>query len=342
MEHTLITCGWMPCDNTFIKKRENHRFCCDSHRKKWNRQKKGISILPSFFKSKEKPIHGVNNLTFPNDQIVYDYDNPVIEKGKKTNLKWLLPIVALGLSKIRNDDDINTIFLTGAAHYLGKILDKKNERREFKTYQVLPNKTKKIRSRKTKSTKKRIMSGTEYTKTKIDSIGMKGKYKYLFGDPGHGFYMLVTGMPGNGKSTFAIKLGQYFQENHGKVLFLAGEQSGMNKPLQELLKINGVTFDIDTKPSKNAKEIAKIAKGYSMLIIDSVNHLNLAPYDIRDIKKALPSLSIVGIMQSTKEGNFKGSQEYLHDCDIRINCIEMVALQTKSRFAAKSEIPILD
>ncbi len=340
MEQTIHSCEWSACDSTFIKKRQGHRFCCDSHRKKWNRVNKGISELPKFFKTNKKALNGINQRFTTPSRVNYDYGKPERIKATGSNLKILLPVITFGISRIKGDDDISTILLTGAAFLIGKNLDKKNVDREVIIYPILNNKPKKGRKKKN-TNKSRIMSGIEYSNAYIDSIGFKGKYNYLVGDPGHGFYMLVTGMPGNGKSTFAIKFGQYFKENHGKVLFLAGEQSGLNKPLQNLLQINNVTFDIDTKPSKEVNEIVKTAKGYSMLILDSVNHLNLSPYDIREIKKALPKLSIVGIMQSTKEGNFKGSQEYLHDCDIRVNCIDMIAHQTKSRYSPKSEAPIL-
>lgn len=353
MEQTLKVCDWHSCNSTFTPKRDNHRFCCDSHRKKWNRVNKGVSELPKFFKKDKNLSETQFKTTSPVKFIPENYTHGIElnrtmysipqRVNRKSNLRYVLPALTFGFSSLNGNDGFSTLLLTGAAYLLGNNLDKSSKNAIDYTYPVLDNRqfVKKKKKRKKKQTLNKIMSGQEYTNIHIDSIGIKDKYKYLFGDPGPGFYMLVTGMPGNGKSTFAIKLGQYFQENHGKVLFLAGEQSGMNKPLQNLLKMNGVTFDIDTKPSKKASEIIKVAKGYSMLIIDSVNHLNLAPYDIREIKKSLPKLSIVGIMQSTKEGNFKGSQEYLHDCDIRINCVDMIANQTKSRFAPKSEIPIL-
>jgi len=42
-------------------------------------------------------------------------------------------------------------------------------------------------------------------------------------------------------------------------------------------------------------------------------------------------------MQSTKDGKFKGSQEFLHDCDIRVNCEKPKAKQTKSRYNEHEE-----
>ena len=75
-----------------------------------------------------------------------------------------------------------------------------------------------------------------------------------------------------------------------------------------------------------------------MLVVDSVNNLRLTPDDIAKIKEAHPLINIVAIMQSTKDGKFKGSQEFLHDCDIRIDCQRPHAKQTKSRYAPTSEI----
>lgn len=187
-----------------------------------------------------------------------------------------------------------------------------------------------------------IIGGEDYRKAEIPSLGFKGEFSYLMGDPSPGFLLLVTGTPGQGKSTFAVRFGQYFQENHGKVLYLASEQPKLNRPLQSLFKRHSATFDIHTKPTSDIDQLSREIKPYELVIIDSVNHLGISANGLEQLREVHPKKSFVAIMQSTKEGNFKGSQEFLHNCDIKIEMERPNAIQTKSRFAPPSEIPMFE
>lgn len=185
-----------------------------------------------------------------------------------------------------------------------------------------------------------IIEAEDYKTQFIKTLGYKNEWKYLFGDPAPGYYLLFTGLPGNGKTTAAIKLGDYHNRNFGRTIYLSSEQRGINKPFQNLLKENNAEFTIDTNPTSDVRKLEKQLSAYSMVIFDSINHLNIDPEGIEIIRKKNPNLCIVAIMQSTKDGNHKGSQEYLHNCDIRINMVEGKAIQTKSRYSPKSEIEI--
>ena len=178
-----------------------------------------------------------------------------------------------------------------------------------------------------------ITSGAEYQKAQIDTFGIKGKYLYLFGDASPGFFMLLSGKSGNGKTTFAVGFAQYLEENHGRVLFLTYEQKGKNKPFQELLKNSNGTFSISEYPPKDLEDLNTLVKDFDFIVIDSINYAGLTPSDIEKLREENPTLSIVGIAQSTKNGEFKGSNEYLHNCDIHIKAVNGVAEQYKSRYA---------
>lgn len=185
----------------------------------------------------------------------------------------------------------------------------------------------------------KIMAADEYVKKEVNTIGLDGKWKYLIGDPNPGFLMLLTGMPGGGKTTFAIEFAQYLQNKKGHTLYIASEQPNLNLPLQSLLKQFGATFAIHTKPT--IESLFKDVKGYKFVIIDSVNHLGIDAAKLEELRRENPKLSIVAIMQSTKDGNFKGNQEFLHNADIRVELDKRVAKQTKSRYAAPAEVPNL-
>ena len=191
-----------------------------------------------------------------------------------------------------------------------------------------------------RNTKGNIIEASEYKREYIPTIGYKDKWKYLFGDPAPGYYLLFTGLPGNGKTTAAIKLANYHSKNFGKTIYLSSEQRGINKPFQNLLRDNDADFTIDTNPTSDINKLAKQLQPYSMVVFDSVNHLNIDTDGIEFIRKKNPNLCIVCVMQSTKDGNHKGSQEFLHNCDIRVNMENGQAMQTKSRYSPKSDINI--
>ena len=51
----------------------------------------------------------------------------------------------------------------------------------------------------------------------------------------------------------------------------------------------------------------------------------------RDVKAINEKVAILGVMQSTKGGDFKGGQDYLHDCDKFIVIDKLTASASKSR-----------
>lgn len=186
-----------------------------------------------------------------------------------------------------------------------------------------------------------IQTADSYRKTVIDTLGFKDAYRYLMGDPAANFYAVLTGESGNGKSTFAVQFANYFQSNHGKVLLMAAEQRGMNKPLQQLLRKYDAKFDIETEPHKwNTEKWIEAANAYQLLIVDSATNLGLAPEQIENIRANAPKTGFLVILQSTKEGNYKGSTEWKHNSDIFLKAEKMSIYQTKSRYSKPAHIEL--
>lgn len=186
-----------------------------------------------------------------------------------------------------------------------------------------------------------IISAEDYKKAIIPTLGFKEGYKYLMGDPSPGFYSVLTGSPGQGKSTFAVQFANYFQKEHGKVLFVAAEQRGINKPLQELLRRFKTKFDVETSPQTyDSKKWIETAKNYDLVIIDSATNLELSPTQIEDIRSNASNTSFLVLLQSTKDGKYKGSTEWEHNCDIFLKADDMKIYQTKSRYTKPAHIVV--
>ena len=80
---------------------------------------------------------------------------------------------------------------------------------------------------------------------------------------------------------------------------------------------------------------------YQFVVIDSINFINLEPEDVEVLKAENPGTAFITIQQATKGGQFRGSQQFAHNCDIIIEVIEGVAYHT-GRYAAPSEMQIFD
>lgn len=189
-----------------------------------------------------------------------------------------------------------------------------------------------------------IISAKDYRKLSIPTYIFPDNYSELLGEPSRNFYMIVTGAPGNGKTTFSVRFAHYFGRNFGKVLYLQAEQAGNNSDFQKLIyREQAYEFDIERYPMNyTIDELIERCTKYDLIILDSVNYMDLKPSDLRHFRKELPRTAMLTVMQYTKEGSFRGSLDYMHDCDIFLDMEAQGAFNKKARTAEPTRIPIHD
>ena len=188
-----------------------------------------------------------------------------------------------------------------------------------------------------KAKKGGFVDAASYRKITIPTIPMSPEYDYLFGMPSRDFYMVVHGLPGNGKTTFAVKFAQYFHKHHGRVLYLASEQNGVDLSFQSILKEQKATFQLHTQPQQLTEELLLTAfRSYDLIILDSATNLGFYPSQVKKLQEQ-SGKALISILQSTKDGNFKGSQEWLHDVDISIKIDDFNAHLEKTRYKTSSK-----
>ena len=187
-----------------------------------------------------------------------------------------------------------------------------------------------------------LINALDYRKQKIDTINFDRQYRQLLGKPPKDFYMMVHGESGHGKSYWAIQFAEYFKRNHGKVLYFAAEQRGMNLAVQNILNEVQATFEVHTEPRNlTISEIKSYANKYDLLVFDSFTEMDLQPDEIKEIRKT-GKAAILGVLQSTKDGKFKGDNTWLHDTDIMVQLVNRVAnTEQKARYEA-SEPKVLN
>ncbi len=181
----------------------------------------------------------------------------------------------------------------------------------------------------------KIMNSTEIIKLDFEKLGFKNKWLKLVGDPSKGFTAMVYGKPKMGKSYLCVDFAGYLARNHGQVLYVAREE-GIDDTLQKKLKDKKVAhpnlYVSDYLPSS--------LSDFDFVFLDSVNKLGLSPHQLEQIKNRNPNTSFIYIFQTTKQGNFRGGNEFQHDVDIVIEVPEKGKAVQYGRFNQGGEINI--
>lgn len=179
-----------------------------------------------------------------------------------------------------------------------------------------------------------IVSSGELLKMDFQTIGLKGKYLILIGDPSIGFTAMVYGLPKSGKSTMCLDFANHLASNHGKVLYCAVEE-GFGYTLKEKIERLGAqhaNLYITDRVPENLSD-------YEFVFIDSVSKAGMDVEDIDRLRKLHPETSFIFIYHTTKEGKFKGVNSHAHEVDVIIQVDKGQATST-GRFNAGGKMKI--
>ena len=187
-----------------------------------------------------------------------------------------------------------------------------------------------------------IMSADELVDYTYDSYNFDGKWQKLVGNPAKSFHMMVFGRPKQGKSIFCFQLAKYLSK-FGKVLYIASEEGFSATLQQKLQEFGAVNHNLHFANFCDYETIKNELTGtdYEFVVVDSINFINLEPEDVEELKSLNREKAFITIQQATKGGQFRGSQQFAHNCDIIIEVIQGVAHHT-GRYAAPSEMAIFD
>lgn len=180
-----------------------------------------------------------------------------------------------------------------------------------------------------------VMNSMDFVQLKFEKLGFTGKWYDLIGDPAPGFTVMVFGKPKLGKSFLCVDFAGYLAQCHGSVYYAAKEE-GLDSTLQEKLKgmaamhpnfyvANGLIQDLSP---------------YDFIFIDSVTNMGLRPEDLNDLKQQWPGKSFIFIFQTTKQGDFRGAQSFMHDVDAVIEVPEKGKAVQMGRFNQGGEMDI--
>jgi len=182
-----------------------------------------------------------------------------------------------------------------------------------------------------------IMSSVDFADLEFDTIGLKGKWYHLIGDPSPNFKAMVSGKPKLGKSTLCIELAGYLARHHGKVLYVAKEE-GLDLTLQQKLNDKDVAHPNLDVASVLPDDLAP----YDFIFIDSVARMGLKPEELNRLEQAYPTKAFVYVFQTTKDGRFRGANAFQHNVDVVIEVPEKGKAVQMGRFNQGGEINIFN
>lgn len=173
------------------------------------------------------------------------------------------------------------------------------------------------------------ISAKELAKMQFKTIGYKGQFKDVIGDPAIGFHMMVYGKPYNGKSSFVIELCKDLAKlSKGRIAYLALEE-GISLSMQKKVidrgadKVEGLEFKGVIPPSFS---------GYGFVVIDSVSDRSISREKLREMFLQFPQVCFICIFHATKAGTARGGLDYSHDMDIIIRIEDHEPIVEKNRF----------
>lgn len=179
---------------------------------------------------------------------------------------------------------------------------------------------------------KETMNSQELLKLNFQTIGLTGKFRNLIGDPSVGFMAMVFGQPKSGKSTLMLEFAHHLAKHHGNVLYAAIEE-GYGYTLKEKIQRVGAAH-----PRLSvAEQLPKSLKEFDIVFIDSVSRAGMELQDLIQLRKKNPKTSFIFIFHATKEGKFRGGNEYAHEVDVIIN-VEPGVARASGRFNGGGEL----
>ena len=188
-----------------------------------------------------------------------------------------------------------------------------------------------------------IMSSSDLLRYDYQKYPFNDKWGEFVGQPSINFHAMIYGRPKQGKSILAVQWAKYLSENFGRVLYVASEE-GFSVTLQK--KVMEFAMENDNLDFANFRDFNQIKNAvnqgsYRFVFIDSVNYIRITPEDVEDIKAENPQTAFITIQQATKNGNFRGSQEFAHNCDMVIR-VEGGLAAHQGRFQEPTEMAVFE
>jgi len=163
---------------------------------------------------------------------------------------------------------------------------------------------------------------------KFKKLALAGQYKKDFHQINSDTQIMVWGSPGHGKTVYLLRFAQYLSKDLGvKTLFVANEEFNRSTFAE---KLN--TFHIGNPNLKFSKNFTdEMLESFDAVFFDSINSTGITLDQYRDMKNKHPNKLIVLIVQSTKDGDFRGGKDWEHEVDVAGEIFDRKMVMRKNR-----------
>lgn len=165
------------------------------------------------------------------------------------------------------------------------------------------------------------------------------KYGSFMGNPAVGFHAIVFGLPKGGKSIWSMQFADYLANHFGDVLYIASEEGFKGTIKEKITEWTTNRTHLKFGNFRGYEEIKNNIGNYDFVFIDSLDYADISVDEMEELKAENPNTSFVTIKQVTKDGKFRGSQEFAHNCDVIVEIIDGIANQ-KGRYNPASEMEV--
>lgn len=174
-----------------------------------------------------------------------------------------------------------------------------------------------------------IVDATTLAGVNFRTFELQEPYKTDFHKINSDTQIMLWGSPGHGKTVYALKFAQYVAEVLGlNTLYIAHEEFGRSTFSEKLRQHNIGHANLKFTATLNQTQIDQ----FDAIFFDSINSLEMTLADYRRLVKAHPGKLYVLIVQSTKDGDFRGGNNWEHEVDVAGEIRNRKLILHKNRF----------
>jgi antirestriction protein ArdC len=174
-----------------------------------------------------------------------------------------------------------------------------------------------------------IVSASDLNEIKYETLQLQEPYFSWLGAIPTNFDMMVDGAPGGGKSTLLLQFAEHLAKDLGqKVLYVSKEEFGAASLVEKVkrLGIKNVAFTNTITPDAN------LGEDYDTVFIDSITDLRFDVDDYKKLREKNPDVAFVLVLQRTKNGQFRGTNEWPHEVEITAKVQDGFTWTEKNRY----------
>ena len=188
-----------------------------------------------------------------------------------------------------------------------------------------------------------MISARNLANKKFSGLQLAAPYQTLMGRPEKRMGVLISGSPGEGKSTLALQIADELS-GFGNVLYVAAEE-GPGYTIQEKiirlgLQNSPIMFD-EWDGYKTLKGQIRKEK-IDFIFLDSITAVDRYLRGFEDFRSWCKSenVGLIVVSHATKAGQYKGDSELAHNLDTNIWVQDKTAETMKNRYGQLAKIPV--